>query len=158
MRLSRPRTIASAAALALLASSPAESQQRLVFEYAVKAVCGRVSDESMEAPLATGRYYTAVNIHNPNRNVTLRYKVATALPGRAGPISPFETVLLRNDEAMEIDCLHIQKLARDERWVKGFVVIQSSHQLDIVAVYTTSRRDSEVNSFHTERVPVRRIG
>ena len=158
MKPTRSGMIAAALATALLAPGPAPAQQRFLFEYSVKVVCGKVSDDSADAPLAPGRYYTAVNLHNPAATATFRFKVATALPGRPGPVSRFEPSRLGPDEAMEIDCPLIHRVARDERWVKGFVVIQSSHQLDVVAVYTTSGRGPEVNSFHTERVPVRRIG
>jgi hypothetical protein len=145
---------ASALSLALLIpASPAQAQVQFGFEYAAKVVCGRLSEES--GILAGGRYFTAVNVHNPGRTATLRRKVAVAGPGEAGRVSSFQTMRLRNDEALEIDCKLIQRQA-DTEWVKGFLVIQSSHELDVVAVYTTSS-GAGVNSFHTERVPMRRM-
>jgi len=149
-RLLAASAVAVAAALPL---GPASAQVPFVFEYAAKVVCGRLSAES--DILAGGRYYTAVNVHNPGRTATLRRKVAVAGPGEAGRVSRFEVMRLRNDEALEIDCRLIQRQAETE-WVKGFLVIQSSHELDVVAVYTTANRDG-VNSFHTERVPMRRM-
>ena len=151
------RHIVPAAALglaAVIAAAPARAQQQFVFEYAVKVVCGK-QDPSSDI-LAGGRYFTAVNIHNPRRTTAvLRRKVAIAGPGEPGRVSGFVEMRLRNDEALEIDCRLVHRQA-DAEWVKGFLVIQSSQELDVVAVYTTSSGDY-ATSFHTERVPVRRM-
>ncbi|MGZ3294160.1 MAG: hypothetical protein ACXU9D_12945 [Xanthobacteraceae bacterium] len=39
--------------------------------------------------------------------------------------------------------------------MKGFVVIESETELDVVAVYTAAGRDGRVETLHTERVPAR---
>ena len=39
--------------------------------------------------------------------------------------------------------------------MKGFVVIESETELDVVAVYTAAGRDGQVETLHTERVPAR---
>jgi len=146
---------ASALSLALtIPASPADAQVQFVFEYAAKVICGKLDQNS--DILAGGRYYTAVNVHNPaKRNATLQRKVAIAGPGEAGRVSGFQIMRLRGDEALEIDCPLVHRQA-DSEWVKGFLVIQSSQELDVVAVYTTSNGDF-ATTFHTERVPVRRI-
>ena len=60
------------------------------------------------------------------------------------------------DEALEIDCPDISKLAHtDAGFLKGFVVIESEVELDVVAVYTAAGRDEQVETLHTERVPAR---
>ena len=142
------------------------------FQYAVKVVCG-----AYEAPpasqliLAPGRYFTAINIHNPStcKTVTFRWKLAIAKginsPPR-GEISTFATFSLRPDEAIEIDTAEIlsakflMALPRFN-FVKGFVVIESQCELDVVAVYTASSLGTAPSAgavaFHTERVPYRRI-
>jgi hypothetical protein len=152
--LRRAALTTSALSLAFaIPAGPASAQVQFVYEYAVKVVCGKLDQNS--DILAGGRYYTAVNVHNPGKTTSFRRKVAVAGPGEAGRVSTFQTMRLRNDEALEIDCRLIHRQA-DAEWVKGFVVIQSSQELDVVAVYTTSNGDF-ATAFHTERVPVRRI-
>jgi subtilase family serine protease len=44
-----------------------------------------------------------------------------------------------------------------DRFLKGFVVIESPLELDVVAVYTAAGREGFVQTLHTERVMPRRI-
>jgi len=47
------------------------------YEYATKFICGE-PDVPVVAP---GRYFTAINVHNPNQeNIVFRKKIAVALP------------------------------------------------------------------------------
>jgi hypothetical protein len=156
--MTKPILCAFAAAAALtLAAPPAAAQVRWNFEYAVKVVCGNVDRGGLDQPLAVGRYFTAVNLHNPGAgSIYFRNKVAVARTEPPGPISTWGQHGLNPDEAREIDCAQISKQAKAD-WVKGFLVIQSNQPLDLVAVYTTSGRDEYVNTFHTERVPPRPI-
>jgi hypothetical protein len=111
-----------------------KKQQRQKYEYAVKFVCGRP-----EVPVvAPGEYFTAINVHNPGTlPAVLLKKIAVALPGeRSGPVSRFFEAQLRPDEALEIDCPDILQHAQARGFLKGFVVIQSLSELDIVAVYS----------------------
>jgi len=104
------------------------------FEYAVKFVCGRP-----EVPVvAPGDYFTAINVHNPSaRPVLFRKKIAVALPSeKAGPVSRFFEAQLKSDEALEIDCQDILRHAQAQGFLKGFVVIETPSELDVVAVYT----------------------
>jgi hypothetical protein len=138
----------------VLAHYRSQFAEVVTFQYASKVVCGK-SDGSVVAP---GTYFTAVNIHNPlYRRVQFRVKVAIALPGlRPGPVSPFHDVELGADEALEIDCADIYKLAGiDGEFLKGFVVIESAAELDVVAVYTGAGRTDDVQVLHMERVPAR---
>ena len=138
----------------VLAHYRSQLAELVTFQYATKVVCGK-SDGSVVAP---GTYFTAVNIHNPlYRRVKFRVKVAIGLPGlRPGPVSPFHDVELGPDEALEIDNADIHKLARsDGDFLKGFVVIESSTELDVVAVYTAAGRDDQIQVLHMERVPAR---
>jgi Concanavalin A-like lectin/glucanases superfamily len=134
-----------------------ESQfaESTIFQYAAKFVCGK----SPGRIVAPGVYYTAVNVHNPLYTaIRLRVKVAVALPGlKPGHVSPFRDAKLGPDEALEIDCPDIQTLAETkEEFIKGFVVIESNVELDVVAVYTASGKEETVETLHTERVPARR--
>ena len=75
-----------------------------------------------------------------------------------GPISQFFPVALKGDQAVEIDCTDIARRAPVRtRFLKGFVVIQSPTELDVVGVYTAATSaDGRVVTLEIERVPVRR--
>jgi hypothetical protein len=141
---------------AIVSSARLELVQHLPrLQYAAKFVCGR-SDGPVVAP---GQYFTAINVHNPTyKPVKFRMKVAVALPGlQPGPVSSFYSCHLGADQAFEVDCPDIHKLAHsDEPFLKGFVVIESDVELDVVAVYTAAGADGFVETIHTERVPARR--
>lgn len=145
------------------------SGSRMDYQYAVKIVCGVISKG--QNPLAPGQYFTAVNIHNPSRcdDIPLRWKVAVAAglgeqPGHlAESVSNFADAELRPDQALEIDCPDIMALLersgiRTQGWVKGWVVVESSAPLDVVAVYSMSKEPDGLGEvFTTERVPARCI-
>jgi hypothetical protein len=140
----------------VLAHYESQFAERVIYQYAAKFVCGKSSGKVV----ASGTYFTAVNVHNPGRTAThLAVKTATALPGfQAGPVSKFQDAQLGPDEALEIDCSDISELAESkEEFLKGFVVIESERELDVVAVYTAASRDEQVETLHTERVPARRL-
>ena len=131
----------------------------IIFQYAVKVVAGK-SDGRVTAP---GQYWTAVNVHNPfYQPVKFRKKLAIGLPNcEAGPISEFRPAKLDADEALEIDREDIFRFAKNagfnEPFIKGFIVIQSRMELDVVAVYTAAGEKGSVETFHTERVRPRRL-
>jgi hypothetical protein len=121
------------------------------FEYAVKFVCG-----APEVPVvAPGQYFTAINVHNPSpRPAYFRKKIAVALPGeKAGRVSRFFEAQLKSDEALEIDCQDILQHAEQKGFLKGFVVIESPLELDVVAVYTAGH--PQVETMEIERVTPR---
>jgi CARDB/BNR/Asp-box repeat len=125
------------------------------FQYAAKFVCGKPGG----GELAPGVYFTAINVHNPTeRGVRFRKKVAVAgRRERPGPVSRFFDAKLGPDEALEIDCPDIRRHAGvHEEFLKGFVVIESETELDVVAVYTAAGEDRQVETLHVERVPPRR--
>jgi hypothetical protein len=134
----------------------------VTFQYAAKFLCGR-TDKGEVAP---GSYLTAINIHNPNEVlVRFRWKVAVALPiGQSGTITTFKEVSLIEDGAVEIDCEQIRRVVTSAwppggappPFLKGFVVIESDCELDVVAVYTAMGDSQQVATLHTERVPARR--
>jgi hypothetical protein len=131
-----------------------ESQMR-EFQYATKFVCG-ASPGSIVAP---GSYFTAINVHNPNAGtVTYKKKFAVALPGKPGPIRWQPDQTLRSDEALEIDCPEILRgisATAPPRFAKGFVVLESPSELDVVAVYTAAGSTRRVETMEVERVPTR---
>ena len=94
------------------------------FQYAVKLVCGK-DDGNILAP---GRYWTAINIHNPTEKyVPFRKRIAVALPAeKPGPVSPVFEAGLGPGEALEIDCQDIrQHIDYEAQLLKGFVIIIS---------------------------------
>lgn len=134
-------------------------RRRVHYQYAVKVVCGKVDACGRQRDIVeAGHYLTAINIHNPSHSVTapLRWKVAVALPALTpGPISAFSSARLRPDEAAEIDCPDVMRASSHASGLlKGFVVIESPYELDVVAVYTASR-GCGVDSLALERVPPR---
>jgi hypothetical protein len=127
-----------------------------IITYAAKFVCGK-SDERIISP---GQYFTGVNVHNPspfNSAVYLK-RFAIALPEeRPGQISEFASGTLKPDEAMTIDCENIYRHTQvpPGSFLEGFALIYSLTELDVVPVYTAGH--VEVEAFHTERVPPRRL-
>jgi hypothetical protein len=126
--------LAGLVALAAWSWAPAGASAQ-TYEYAVKVVCG--VPDSLQ--LAQGRYFTAINVHNPQRDGTeLRFKVALTGPLLSeGSVSGFSAERLRADRALEIDCPQVRRrFLTSPPMMSGFVVIQSPVELDVVAVYT----------------------
>jgi hypothetical protein len=141
----------------ILAHYQSQFREPVIFQYAVKFVCGR-SEGRVVAP---GVYFTAINVHNPNeKGIGFKKKFAIALPGeRPGPVSKFFDAKLGPDEAFEIDCPDIlRRTGRNAGFLKGFVVIESSLELDVVAVYTAAGAMRQVEAMELERVKPRRQG
>jgi hypothetical protein len=114
---------------------------------------GRAGDQ-----VAEGRYYTAINVHNPTeRPAAIRVKFAQALEnGKPGPISRFFDIQLEADQVISIDCGQIHRaFGIKEQFLDGFAVMESDVELDVVAVYTAAGEHGDVQALHTERVPAR---
>ncbi len=140
----------------ILAHYQAQIAKRVVFQYAAKFVIGK----SAGTVVAPGAYFTAINVHNPTyAAIVFRLKIAVALPGlKPGPVSSFFPAKLGPDEALEIDSPDILKRAgANAEFLKGFVVIESEVELDVVCVYTAVGNTGQVETLHTERVPARRL-
>lgn len=139
----------------ILAHYQSQFAERVMFQYAAKFVCGKSAGEVV----APGVYFTAVNVHNPSyTTIRFRVKIAVALPGlKPGPVSKFYDAQLGPDEALEIDCPNVFKFAETRAdFLKGFIVIESEVELDVVAVYTAAGTEGQVETLHTERVSPRR--
>jgi photosystem II stability/assembly factor-like uncharacterized protein len=137
-------------------------------QYSAKLLCGKsqrrcddcddccAQSKSLVAP---GEYFTTVNLHNPtNKPVKWRFKVAlTERAGESGYVSRFVDRRLGPDEATEIDCGEITRIADlSRRLHDGFVVVESDIELDIVAVLTAAGQTGKIETLSTERVPARR--
>ena len=133
--------------------------QGTVKQYAVKFVCGEADGQI----LAQGIYTTAINIQNRNQSddvdaIKFRKRYSIALPNeQSGGVTNFlDGAELAAGEAVEIDCPDILENARgmcDGPFCKGFANIESTDELEIVAVYSAADSGTgQVASIHTERV------
>jgi len=143
---------------------PPEMEKLIV--YSAKFLCGPALGGEGVQP---GSYSTAINVHNPHNDTVYLFKKAVIAQREDQPrgrISAFRKVVLRPDEAIEIDCIDIVRFfgAAQEtgvtapsqqtqtvlqttavrpvtsavRFIKGFVVIYATAPLDVVGVYTAS--------------------
>ncbi len=124
------------------------------FQYAAKFLCtSNIPGTSQTTTsLLPGSYQTVVNIHNPN-STTVRFRMKLALASLENPqISNFIEGGLKPDQAGKIDCSDLRNF--DLQLIhgfEGFLVIESTHSLDVVAVYTAGTKDG-VSSMDVERV------
>ena len=129
------------------------------FQYAAKFLCltnisGTSSTSSSVLP---GAYRTVVNIHNPNGRIAIiRTKIALTGPSE---ISKFVPGRLKPDQATRVDC---EQIARDYgikfiHGAEGFLVIESTLSLDVIAVYTAGQARGEVESIDVEQVRERKL-
>ena len=125
------------------------------FQYAVKFVCGKADGRVA----VKGNYRTAINLHNPSyRDIKFVFKVAIALPNlKEGQITDFKSASLGPDGAAEIDCPDIWRRLdwNTDKWAKGFVVMETDNELDVVGVYTATGPDGRTITLDLERVEPR---
>jgi hypothetical protein len=133
----------------------AAAQIEYPYQYAAKILCtSNIPGTSQTTDsLLPGNYETVVNIHNPNtKAVRLRKKIATP-----SGVSKFVKDTLKDDEATSVNCTEItQKFGLHFiHGAEGFLVIESTQSLDVIAVYTAGRGD--VTSIDVERVQERKL-
>jgi hypothetical protein len=118
------------------------------YVYTVKFVCNTPPGPEGQAVvigLASGYYWTDINIYNPSvlkSMATITQKLIPA-PGPApiGPVNiPPVPVVLAQDTAMKIDCNTITAAFPTIMGfpVSGFIVLYSNIKLNVVAVYTAN--------------------
>jgi hypothetical protein len=136
----------------------ATTPPRYRYQYAAKFLCTSNIPGTSQTSTAVlpGVYQTAVNIHNPNPRVArLRKKLAA----QAGQITPFVDGQLKPDEATSVDCSQVQGFGIPFiHGFEGFLVVESTLSVDVVAVYTAGPRGGEVSSIDVEHVPERKLG
>jgi len=131
--------------------------QSFAFQYAAKILCtSNIPGTSQTTgSVLPGNYQTVVNVHNPNNvGIRLRKKVATP----AG-ISKFVIASLDPDGAARIDCQEITQGfgLHFIHGAEGFLVIESTNSLDVIAVYTAGHRGGDVESIDVEKVQERKL-
>jgi hypothetical protein len=111
----------------------------------------------------SGRYFTAINVHNPARSATTTVykKFTVGLPSeQVGAVTQYFEMKLGGDETMQIDCGDIARHLNQAptTFLEGYAVIESAKELDVVAVYTAGTgAGAAVSSIHSERVQPRRM-
>lgn len=135
------------------------ARYRFRFQYAAKVICtanipGTSQTSSSVLP---GAYQTVVNIHNPNRQTAhLRKKIAVPGPGQ---VSKFLSEQLPPDEVTKFDCAQVGGFGMHFiHGAEGFLVIESTHSLDVVAIYTAGKHGGEVEGIAVTSVSERRLG
>jgi hypothetical protein len=128
------------------------------FQYAAKFLCtSNIPGTSQTSgSVLPGVYVTVVNVHNPNSQV-VRFRKKIAVIGHDP--SRYVGDELKPDHATKVDCGDI---TRDFgisfiHGIEGFLVIESTDSLDVIAVYTAGKNGREVESIDVEHVPERRI-
>jgi hypothetical protein len=144
-------------------AAAAHAQVPQVRQYAAKFVCGNAGKgQVVTFDFAPGSYFTSINVHNPALTgvIEARKKFALAEPNeQPGKISEWFPVVLKPDQAMQIDCGSIYKHLgiAPGTFIDGFAVIQIGNpklELDVVGVYTASP-GTGVSTMEVERVPGR---
>ena len=129
------------------------------FQYAAKFICtsnipGTAQTTDSFLP---GSYQTVVNIHNPNyKSVKIRTKAALGgkqliskfVEGKLGPDEVTRFVCRDLRERFELNLIH---------GGEGFLVIESTHSIDVIAVYTAGPIGGNVASIDVEQVQERKI-
>lgn len=156
--------LAGALALGLQASNVSAEVIQTKHQYSAKMVCSLLATFG-DGFLAQGTYRTVVNIANPSKEaVTIAVKpiIAGSLGGDSQGI---DGVVPRKHElpphgAVAIDCGTIagffcptaDGICFDFTAIDGFVKIQSTAKLDVVAVYTARPSNGEVSTMDVEPV------
>ncbi|MSQ26007.1 MAG: DUF11 domain-containing protein [Dehalococcoidia bacterium] len=140
--------------------------------YSVKYICGMVQPPGPKPTLPTlnspfpvvpGVYRTAINVHNfMEQTVTITKKAVIALPQDEprGAISRKVQDVLRDNEALEVDCQDVLKLLATvgvtinpaSGFVTGFVEILSPVDLQVTAVYTMEELLEQGVSIDVEQI------
>lgn len=137
---------------------------RFAFQYAVKFICtSNIPGTSQTTTsLLPGSYATVVNIHNPNSQAAgFRMKLAVSTSTEIDPplISSFIKDKLKPDQATKVDCSRIREFGLHLiHGFEGFLVIESTLSLDVVAVYTAAKNGGDgVESMDVEYIPERKL-
>ncbi|WP_161887923.1 hypothetical protein [Pontibacter russatus] len=126
------------------------------FQYAAKFFCTSNIPGTSQTTGAflPGTYLTVVNIHNPNDyEVKTRKKLASPVQ-----ISDYLYSSLKADGVERVTCDQIKDFTiHSIHGFEGFLIIESTHSLDVVAVYTAGQTGGNVVSLDVEAINERRI-
>ena len=126
------------------------------FQYAAKFICtSNIPNTSQTTDsFVPGSYKTAVNIHNPQpRAVRLRKKLASPIG-----ISAFQQSSIEPDGAELVSCGQVNSFGLHlVHGFEGFLVIESTLSIDVVAVYTANPQGSGVSAMDVEQIRERKL-
>ncbi|MEO8568245.1 MAG: hypothetical protein ABI419_03895 [Ginsengibacter sp.] len=127
------------------------------FQYAVKFICtANIPGTSQTTDaFVPGSYQTAVNIHNPqNVLVKMRKKIASPIE-----ISKYFSFSLKPDAVERITCKQLSEFGvHIIHGFEGFLVIDSTHSIDVVAVYTAAGTNhGQVAAMDVEQIKERKL-
>lgn len=133
---------------------PTAQVSTVKYKYSAKFVCGDgyTSSTNKWPIVAPAKYFTAVNLHNPQTttfNITKR--IVVALPEDQMYISPFRErtyPYFKPEYAFEMDCSDIYNLTdgkfKAPQFIKGFAIITSPKPLDVTTVYSSIGQNQDV--------------
>lgn len=138
-------------------------------QYTVKAVCSLLGTFG-DLALAQGTYRTLINVANPN-DKPVKLAVKPIIAGTLGNVGEgIDGVVPKKDElpphgAVSIGCGTIagffcptsDGLCFDFTAIDGFVKINATDELKVVAIYTARPSDSEVSTMDIETVEGRKL-
>ena len=126
------------------------------FQYAVKFICtANIPNTSQTTDaFVPGSYQTAVNIHNPQtRKVRVRKKLASTIG-----ISAFQETGIEPDGVERVTCGQVGSFGLHlVHGFEGFLVIESTLSIDVVAVYSAAPQGSGVSSIDVEQIRERKL-
>lgn len=166
LRARRVQVLAASVLLSgtLVSPGAAAAQRELgltAFEYAARFECGRFGWYGGPENIGAGVLYeTRILVRNPGDEVVLHGTI-TASRGRQVRIPPTS---LETGDTIDFHCNDLfRRYYPGEPWygwtwfpIRGFLVIRSERELDVVGVYTASP-DRNFATQHSERVPARRV-
>lgn len=127
------------------------------FQYAAKFICtANIPGTSQTTDaFVPGSYQTAVNIHNPqNILIKLRKKIASPIE-----ISKYFGFSMKPDAVERITCAQLGDF--DVHLIhgfEGFLVIESTHSIDVIAVYTAAgTNQGQVTTMDVEQIKERKL-
>ena len=139
-----------------MAKQEKTGEREFPFQYAAKFFCTSNIPGTSQTTGAflPGTYLTVVNIHNPNDyEVKTRKKLASPVQ-----ISDYLYSSLKADGVERVTCGQIQDFKiHSIHGFEGFLVIESTHSLDVVAVYTAGQTGGDVVSLDVEAIKERRV-
>ena len=130
------------------------------FRYAAKFACGLLDiPHNPNELLISGRYFTTINVHNPQEvPVSIRKRFSFGLGfERVGPLSDGFSTELGPARTLDIQCADIMNHSRNPTANTGFALIESPVELDVVSLYSAGPSTGQVSTLHSERVPARQI-
>jgi hypothetical protein len=126
------------------------------FQYAAKFICTSNIPGTSQTTGAflPGTYLTAVNIHNPHdHEIKMRKKLTSPIQ-----VSDYLAGSLKADGVERVVCDQIQEFnIHTIHGFEGFLVIESTHSLVVVAVYTAGKTGGNVVSIDVEQINERKL-